>query len=133
MMRENKITAQKKYAEAFRFINNGYKELQLAKKTGEFYQDTKHVSVACGTAYKGVLKAMDGFFALRGIDRKGRTSIEYYRTNLAKLDKKMLDYLNTVYQILHLDGYYDEFNNVKAIKIGFEKAEYIIFKIKQAN
>ena len=75
---------------------------------------------------------MDGFFVLRDIQRRRRTSIEYYRTNLARVDKKMLDYLNVAYQILHLDGYYDEFNDVKAIKIGFEKAQYIINKLKQS-
>ncbi|MFH1005080.1 MAG: DUF5618 family protein [Bacteroidota bacterium] len=133
MLTENKTTAQKKYDEAIRFMSNARKELQQAKKNGKFYHDKKHLSVACGIAYKSVLKALEGFFILRNIaNPKGRVSIQYYQSHLATLDKKMLDYLNSAYQILHLYGYYDELNNVKIIQAGFEEAQYIIHKLKQS-
>ena len=130
---EKKEIGLKSLEKATRFMDNAYKELGLAKKEGKFYEDTKHVSMACGTAYKGVLIALDGIFVLRGIERerKKRTSIEFYQMNLAKVDKKMLHSLNTVYKVLHIGGYYEEFDSVKVISVGFEEAENILKKLKQ--
>jgi hypothetical protein len=133
MSEKNKIEGQKSLDLATRYMDNAKKELILAKKEGKFYQDTKHVSGACGIAYKGVLVALDGIFLLRGIergDKRKRLSIEYYKRNLAKIDGKLLDSLNATYDILHLSGYYDGLNLVKAIEGGFEEAEIIIKKLK---
>ena len=68
MNTENKIEGQKSFDEATRYLNNAYKELKLAKKNGKFYEDKKHVSGACGIAYKGVLTALNGIFLLRGVE-----------------------------------------------------------------
>ena len=126
------IKAQKSYDEASRFMNNARKELQLAKKHGKLYEDVKHLQMACGTAYLGVLKAVDGIFILRNIPKsKGRPSIDYYKEGLSNLDKKTLTSLNIAYPILHLYGYYDGFNEVKTISIGFDEAENILKKLKQ--
>ena len=133
MLSENKITAQKTLDEATRLMSNAHKELLLANKNGEIYRDVKHLRVACGTAYLAVLKAIDGIFLLRNIPKpKRRPSIEYYTDGLAHIDKKMLNSLDNAYKILHLSGYYDGLNNIKVIKIGFEKAEYLIQQLKQA-
>lgn len=131
--KENTEEGQKSYDLATRYMDNAKKELGLSKKEGKFYEDTKHVSGACGVAYKGVLVALDGIFALRGIERDKRTrpTIKYYQSNLAKVDKKMLNSLNVTYEILHLSGYYDGLNNVRIIAIGFEEAEIILKKLKQ--
>jgi hypothetical protein len=59
-----------------------------------------------------------------------RKSIEYYQSNITKIDKKMLDYLNVAYKILHLYGYYDGIEDASVIGIGFDKASKIIEKIK---
>ena len=70
---------------------------------------------------------------LRGVDKptkKLRKSIEYYQNNLTKIDKKMLNYLNSAYEILHLLGYYDGIGNAKVVKSGFDDAYKIIDKIK---
>lgn len=132
--REKNTEAKKSYNEATRFMDNAKKELGLAKKEGRYYEDVKHVSGACGIAYKGVLVALDGIFMLRGIergDKRKRLSIDYYTSNLAKIDKKMLGSLNDCYQILHLDGYYDCYNNAKVILEGFEQADSILKKLEQ--
>ena len=129
---DTKEAGQKSLDLATRYMANAYKELALAKKNGKYYDDTKHVSIACGTAYKGVLIAIGGIFKQRGVQRgRGGVSIEYYTSNLSKIDKKMLNALNTAYDILHCEGYYRELNNVKAISVGFEEAEFIINKLKQ--
>jgi hypothetical protein len=122
------------YGEAVRYMDNANDFLKKAKKDGKFYQDPKYVKIACGTAYSGLLVALDGFCILKGIhtsnSKKVRKSIEYYQQNLAKQDKKMLDNLNSAYKILHLSGYYDGINNVTVIKEGLNLANAIIEKIK---
>ena len=41
-----------------------------------------------------------------------------------------MDEVNTAYDVLHLDGYYDGVRNVKVIQGGFEVAYDIIERIK---
>jgi len=70
---------------------------------------------------------------LRNIPKpKRRPSIEYYTDGMAKIDKKMLASLDSAYKILHLSGYYDGLNDIVVIKRGFENAQIIIDKLKQA-
>ena len=119
------------YNEALRYMENASGTLKKAHKEDRFYQDPKYVKTACGTAYNGVLLALDGYFILKGLEKKkGRKSIEYYQSNVTKIDKKMLHYLNNVYEILHLSGYYDGITDSKTINSGFELAYDIIEKIK---
>ena len=94
------------YREAIRYMDNAKEYLKNAQKDGDFYHDKKYVKTACGTAYSGVLVALDGFLKLKDIKSRGkeRKSIEYYQSNVAKIDKKMLDYLINAYKILHLWG-----------------------------
>lgn len=47
-------------------------------------------------------------------------------------DNKIQNALSIAYRILHVEGYYEGFNGVKAIASGFEEAEYIIRKLRQA-
>jgi len=134
-IQEQEDTKVRFYGEAMRFMNNAKECLQKAKKEDRFYHDTKYVKMACGTAYSGVLVALDGYLTLKGIEKpkkKLRKSIEYYQENLAKLDKKLLNYVNSAYQILHLYGYYDGTNSADVVKTGFDLAYTIIEKIKPA-
>ena len=123
---------QKYYSEAMRYMDNAREHLKSARKEGPFYHDRKYVRTACGTAYSGLLIAMDGFLRLRDIksNKKERKSIEYYQSNITKIDKKMLDTLNVAYEILHLFGYYDGTKSVKVVKEGFDLAYKLIDKIK---
>ena len=120
------------YSEATRYMDNAKEDLKKAKKEGLYYRDIKYVKRACGTAYSALLVALDGFLILKGVSQKGkrRKSIEYYKENLTRIDKKMLDYLNSAYEILHLWGYYDGITKASVVKDGFDEAYKIIEKIK---
>jgi len=119
------------YNEAIRYMNNAKETLKKAGKEDIFYKDEKYVKTACGIAYNGVLKALDGYFILKGIEKKkGRKSIEFYQSNITKIDKKLLNYLNSAYEVLHLSGYYDGIKDTRIIKTGFDLAYNIIEKIK---
>ena len=124
------------YSEAKRYMENANNFLKNAKKEGKFYRDSKYVKIACGTAYSGVLVALDCFLMLKGVhkpNKKERKSIEYYQKNLGKVDRKMLDNLNITYKILHLSGYYDGIEDAVIIKRGFDFANKIIDKIKPSE
>jgi hypothetical protein len=119
------------YNEAIRYMENAKEVLKKAGKEDQFYIDSKYVKMASGTAYNGVLLALDGYFILKEVPKKkGRKDIDYYRMNLAKVDKKLLNYLNESYEALHLCGYYDGTKSVKVIQAGFDYAYTILGKIK---
>jgi len=130
---EQQLLKEYYYAEAIRYMDNAKENLQKADKSGKFYNDDKYVKAACGIAYSGLLVALDGYIILKGMkkpNKKERKSIEFYQSNLAKIDKKMLNYLNNAYKILHLSGYYDGITDVKVIQAGFVNAYTLIEKIK---
>jgi uncharacterized protein (UPF0332 family) len=110
---------------------NARETLKKAGKEFNNYKDDKYVKTACGTAYNGMLEALDGYLLLKEVPkRKGRKSIEYYTSNLAQLNKKLLSDVNNAYSILHLSGYYDGVTYVPAIQAGFELADTIIKQIE---
>ena len=129
---EQETVRQKYYGEAMRYMDNAKEYLKNAQKDGDFYLDKKYVKTACGTAYSGLLVALDGFLQIKDIKpkRKERKSIEFYQSNITGIDKKMLNTLNSAYEILHLLGYYDGITSVKVVKEGFELAYTLINKIK---
>jgi len=121
------------YNEAMRYMDNANECLKNAKKESGYYNDKKYVKMACGTAYSGVLVALDGFLLLKGIGKptaKRRKSIEFYQEKIGKHDRKMLNNLNVAYDILHLSGYYDGIQSVNVVKEGFSEAYKIIERIK---
>ena len=133
-LQEQQTLKEKYYSEAMRYMDNAKEYLKNANKEGDIYQDSKYVRTACGTAYSGLLIAMDGFFVLKGFhtsnSKKVRKSIEYYQKNVGQLDRKMLNNLDIAYKILHLSGYYDGITDAVVIKRGFDLAYEIIEKIK---
>jgi hypothetical protein len=119
------------YNEAIRYMANASETLKKAGKEGRYYTDEKYVKTACGTAYNGVLKAIDGYLMLKGVEsKKGRKSIEWYQSNIAQIDKKLNVDLKNAYDILHLSGYYDGVTTIKVVEAGFEVANSIIDRIK---
>ncbi len=121
------------YNEAIRYMDNAKANLKLAKKSDDYYLDDKYVKTACGVAYNGVLKALDGYFILKEVKnvKKGsRKNRQYYEKGMTEIDKKLLKYFETVYNVLHLNGYYEGETSVKIIQVGFEYAYTIIEKIK---
>ena len=82
-----------------RYIENAKNTLELAGRDGKFYIDEKYVHTACGTAYIGMLKALDYYFELKNVPKKrGRKAIEYYRTVLSDLDKKLYSFYSFKHQ-----------------------------------
>ena len=135
-MQEQQKVKEKYYGEAMRYMDNAKEYLKNAKKEDNNYNDLKYVRTACGTAYNGVLIALDAFLLLKGIEKpkgRGRKSVEYYQNNISKVDKKMLTYFNNAYKILHLWGYYDGIEDTIVVKQGFDYAYKIIENIKPTN
>ena len=135
-IQEQQKLKERYYGEAIRYMDNAKEYLKSAQKEGKFYRDPKYVRTACGAAYNGVLMALDCYLLLKGIEKpkgKERKSIEFYHDHLGKLDRKLMDYLNSAYKILHLFGYYDGIENAKVVKEGFDVAYTIIEKIKPAQ
>jgi len=137
---EQERIKQKGYAEAVRYVANAKTILKNAGRDGRYFKDSKFVSSASGVAYKGVLVALDYWLLLKGVavskgavGRKGQKTIEFYRENIAGLDKKLLKDLNGVYDALHLYGYYDGTLLAAVIDDGFKIAGEIIERIKPAK
>ncbi|KAA6335179.1 hypothetical protein EZS27_016564 [termite gut metagenome] len=129
---EKELVKQKYYSEAIRYMDNAKETLQKAGKEDYFYTDRKYVRTACGTAYNGVLIALDTYLLLKsGLKKtKGRKSIEYYQEQVGKIDKKLLWHVNSAYEALHLFGYYDGTLNARIVQAGFDEAYEIINQIK---
>jgi hypothetical protein len=110
--------------EAKRYLNNAKDILsEKAQKVDGYYQDTKYVKMAGHTAYAGVLVALDSYFGKKSI---GRKDVDWYKQQIAVLDKKLLTRFVSVYDILHLSMSYDGIPNAGVAKIGLEEAESII-------
>jgi hypothetical protein len=137
-IQEQNTFLSKEYAEATRYMDNANETLQRANKEDgdRYYKDKKYVRTACGTAYLGVLIALDAWFVLKNVPepkKKKQKSIEYYISNLSQIDKKMVSSMDTVYNVLHLEGYYRGERRIKVISEGFDAAYEIIEKIKPEN
>jgi len=129
------MSREEAYKEAMRYIDNGRDNLKKAGKADNYYKDIKYVKTGCGVAYNGVLFALDFYLDHKGVKplkHPKKKSIEWYRENISRLDKKLLSALNNVYTVLHIDGYYEGINSVKIVQAGFEVAEEIIDRIKPA-
>lgn len=114
----------KEILEARRHIENAKDILsEKAKKENGYYQDRKYVKMAGYTAYSGVLVALD---AILGDKKKGRKSVEWYKEELAGLDKKILSSFLAAYDTLHLAMSYDGNLSSKVASAGLEDAEKII-------
>ncbi len=128
---EQELFKKSYYDEAMRYIENANETLSKSPREGKFLLDEKYVKSACGIAYLGVLKALDGIFQLKERPKpKRHADVTYYQSELAKLDKKLLYYFNNAYDILHLYGYYRGTKSSDVLKEGFEDAVTIINKLK---
>ena len=126
---------ENRYREASRYFDNAREILRTkAKKKDRYYEDGKYVRMACGTAYIGVLKALDVYLSLKGkpIHRKkyARISVDDYQKRLASIDKGVLNKFNTTYQVLHLNGYYEGMLKADVIQSGLQSFEEILDEIK---
>src|ERR1044072_1949484 len=127
--KEAKDLKKEAYAEALRYMENARDTYKKARKSDRFYQDKKYVEGGANYAYHAVLIALDAYLKLKGVEEPKRKSIEYYRTQVGQLDKKMLTKLNDAYETLHLAGGYDGNLNVEVNAAGLKTAEEIIAAI----
>jgi hypothetical protein len=114
----------KNITEAKRYISNAKTILsEKAKKEDGYYQDKKYIRMAGNTAYNGVLEALDGVLEQK---KKGRKSVDWYKEELTKMDKKILNAFVAAYDTLHLSLGYDGNPSAKIAQTGLEYAEQII-------
>lgn len=112
--------------EARRYVANAKEIIQKALYDPEYksYSDRKYIKMAGDTLWKGCLIALDAVLQVR--KGKGRPSIEKYKEAAGKRDRKLLNYLNVGYDIMHLTMGYDGALSKKVCDSGFECANDII-------
>jgi len=125
-----KQRAQNYFAEAMRYYKNAKEILHSAKIEYNLYEDTKPVAEASGLCYLGVLKAINGYLILRGVNEEELPqSYAGYLKLLSQYlahDGKVRSSFTSAYELLHILGYYRGGRNVEGIKIGFQKAKFVI-------
>lgn len=116
--------------EASRYIANAR---TLLKEHGELntdtqcYGDAKYVRMAGDTMWKGCLIALDAAFGVKQKAKKGqRVGIDDYKAAVAARDKKLLQFVNSGYTIMHLNMGYDGVPAKGATDTGFRLATEII-------
>lgn len=110
--------------ESLRYLNNAKEILSTkANKEDGYYQDKKYIKLAGHAAYSGVLVALDEALSK---PKKGRVSVDWYQKEIAKRDKKVLNYFNEIYEQFHLVMGYDGFGKEKTVNDTFEVANKII-------
>ena len=110
--------------EARRYYDNAKTILkEKAVKDGDYYTDSKYVKMAGDTAWKGCLIALDSVFDIK---KKTRKSIDDYKAEAAKRDKKLLQYVISGYNLMHLCMGYDGEKSYKVSVSGLTEAKNII-------
>src|SRR5208337_759308 len=104
-----------------RYLANAKETLAKAGIEDNRYVDIKYVKSACGIAYLGVLKAIDGYLLSHGMTSKDLPhKVEEYQKALRKHgvhNGKMLGQFNDLYHELHIAGYYrGDLRHVEAVK-----------------
>lgn len=112
--------------EARRYVANAQEIIERSKYDPEtkLFKDKKYVRIAGDTLWKGCLIALDAVFQVR--KGKGRPSIEKYKQAVAKRDGKLLQFVNSGYETMHLYMGYDGNKDRKVCDAGFEMANNII-------
>jgi hypothetical protein len=72
------------------------------------------------------LIALNELMKQYGIAKKTRKHVYDYQDFLAQIDKKILNYFNTAYNILHLDMGYDGIGKYTVVQDGLSCAEEVI-------
>ncbi|MEW6482371.1 MAG: DUF5618 family protein [bacterium] len=117
------------FEEAKRYLANAKETLAKTRIEYDRYQDKKYVKEASAVAYLACLSAIDDYLLSIGTEKKKLpTSIEEYTKSLRKIphNGKLISALDTVYENLHILGYYRGGVDVEMIKSGFQKAKFII-------
>jgi hypothetical protein len=112
--------------EARRYVANAEEVIKKAQYDPETqsYMDSKYIKMAGDTLWKGCLLALDSVLHVR--KGKGRPSIEKYKAAASKRDRKLLQFMNNGYDVMHLYMGYDGTKGKKTCDVGFEYANAII-------
>ena len=112
--------------EARRYVANAEEIIQKANYDPELrsYTDSKYIKTAGNILWCGCLVALDAVLKIR--EGKGRPSIEKYKEAAGQRDRKLLHYLDTGYDTMHLVMGYDGNKSKKVCETGFEWANAII-------
>lgn len=112
--------------EARRYVANAEEVIKKAKYDPETksYTDSKYVRTAGDILWKGCLIALESVFHVR--TGKGRPSIDKYKMEVSKRDKKLLQFVNNGYDVTHLSMGYDGVGSKKICDTGFELTNDII-------
>ena len=122
MVKKNPIEEARRYVENAKTLLVEHGELDVETHS---YNDPKYVKMAGDTLWKGVLIVLDAVFHVRK-DNHERVHIEDYRAAVSKRDKKLLQYVNNGYELLHLVMGYDGIQDKDICDIGLRTANQII-------
>ena len=114
--------------EARRYVQNAKDVLNEKTKLNEetqSYEDPKYVRAAGNYLWLGVLLALDAVFDVRK-DRRTRVKIDDYTDAVGKRDRKLLDWVNNGYKLMHLSMNYDGIQDKKVCSQSFCLANQII-------
>ncbi|MEW6607749.1 MAG: DUF5618 family protein [bacterium] len=127
---DKKSLASDYFNEAVRFYKNGKEILKNVPIVYKSYEDSKPVAEAAGICYLSMLKALDGYLILKGIDKANLpTSYQGYWQTLSKdmvHNGKVKSAIKIAYENLHIFGYYRGGTGVSMIKEGFQCAKFVI-------
>ena len=122
MKQKDPIAEARRYADNARETLKEKGELNLETKR---YEDDKYVRAAGSYLWLGVLMALDAVFHVRK-DRRTRVDINAYLDAVGKRDRKLLDYVNDGYDVMHLYMMYDGIQAKDVCDSGFRLANTII-------
>ena len=122
MEKKNPVEEARRYVENAKTLLLEHGELDTETK---LYGDSKYVKMAGNTLWNGVLLVLDAVFHVRS-DRRTHVHIEDYREAIGKRDKKLLQYVNTGYETMHLSMGYDGTHSKASCDDGFRIANQII-------
>jgi len=122
--------------EALRYLNNAKEILKSVPIEDNTYTDVKPVREAFATAYLAVLEAINEHLLKKGLTKKELPrSVDAYRRALQKYlavhDGKLMREFESLYEELHIAGYYrGNLHSVGVVKEALKSAKAFIEKIK---
>ncbi|MBF0537319.1 MAG: DUF5618 family protein [Nitrospirae bacterium] len=121
--------------EALRYLENAREILRSTQIEGDNYMDKKPVREAFGTAYLAILEAINDALIKHGLTPKQLPKkVETYRIalqeHLSVRNGKLLKDFNSLYDSLHIAGYYQGLlYEVHLVKDAMKAAERFIKKV----
>ena len=116
-------------AESRRYVDNAR---QTLKQNGQLnieshrYDDAKYVKAAGNYLWLAVLMALDAVFHVKKNKASKRVDVDDYKKAVAQRDKKLSDWVNDAYNVLHLYMNYDGVQAKDTVDSGFRLANDII-------